>query len=25
VYFDIINAGNCYFVKEQGNVTFYMN
>jgi hypothetical protein len=25
VYFEIINAGNCYFVKEQGKVTFHMN
>jgi hypothetical protein len=24
-YFEIINAGNNYFVKEQGIVTFYMN
>jgi formylglycine-generating enzyme required for sulfatase activity len=24
-YFEIINAGNNYFVKEQGKVTFYMN
>jgi formylglycine-generating enzyme required for sulfatase activity len=24
-YFAIINAGNCYFIKEPGKVTFYMN
>jgi hypothetical protein len=24
-YFEIINAGNSYFVKEQGKVTFYTN
>jgi hypothetical protein len=24
-YFEIVNAGNNYFVKEQGKVTFYMN